>query len=106
MNNLLVGTDINAGTKKGGIMEKEIYYKLLIKRYGLWKHPRTTATILKEAKTYNYYCRKDLNIKLHWKDIAKDIGVAQSTISRAVTGKGFMNREAMEKLIKYLDLVV
>lgn len=84
----------------------EIYYKLLIQRYGLWKSPQSTATILKEAKAYNYCCKKDLNIKFYWKDIAEEIGISKGAMSRIVSGKGFPSRETMEKLIKYLDLVV
>jgi transcriptional regulator with XRE-family HTH domain len=100
----LCASDYIARWRKERIME-EIYYKLLIKRYGLWKSPQSTATILKEAKTYNYHCRKDLKIKFHWKDIAEDIGISKGAISRIVTGKGFPRKETMERLIKYLDLV-
>lgn len=82
-----------------------IYYKALIKQFGLWYHPQMTARIIKEARTYNWVIKKDSNIKFHWKDIAEDIGISKSAISKIVTGKGFPSKETMDKLIKYLDLV-
>jgi transcriptional regulator with XRE-family HTH domain len=85
---------------------EEIYYKRLIKKYHLWYSPEMTAKIIKEAHMYNWVNRKDLNIRFYWKDIAKEIGISASAMSRIVSGKGFPSRKTMDKLIKYLDLVV
>lgn len=85
---------------------KEVYYKKLIKEYGLWYSPDMTATIIKEAHSHNWYSRKDLNIRFHWKDVAKDLGVSPITISKIKTGKQFPSSELMDKLVNYLDLVV
>lgn len=84
---------------------REVYYKQLIKRFGLWHSPEMTATIIKEAHTYNWIHRKDLKIESYWKDVAKSIGISRGTMSRIVSGKGFPSRDTLEKLVKYLDLV-
>lgn len=84
---------------------KEIYYKRLIREYGLWHSPKMTAKIITEAQMHNWSQRKDLKIKFYWKDIAKDIAISSSAISKIITGKGFPSRQTMDKLIKYLDLV-
>lgn len=84
---------------------EEIYYKRIIKEYGLWYSPEMTSKIIKEAHTYNCSRRRELNIKIHWKDIAEDIGISSVAMSKIVSGKGFPSRKTMDKLIKYLDLV-
>lgn len=86
-------------------MQNEIYYKRLIKDYGLWYSPEMTATIIKEARTYNWIHRKDLNIEFYWKDVAKHLGISAQNMSRIITGKGFPSHDLMEKLIVYFDLV-
>ena len=80
----------------------EIYYKQLIKQYGLWYSPAMTAQILKEARTYNWYHKR--GTKLFWKDIAVEIGISANSLGRIVQGKGFPSVKTMEKLVAYFDL--
>lgn len=84
----------------------EIYYKSLIKQYGLWHSPKMLSKILKEAQSYNFCWRKDLKVSIFWKDVAESIGMSENSMSRIVTGKGFPNRNNMNKLIKYFDLTI
>lgn len=84
--------------------KSEIYYKKLIAKYGLWHRPEMTATIITEAVMYNFVNRAELGVKSCWKDIAKDIGISRSAMSRIATGKCFPSRPTMDKLVKYLDL--
>ena len=87
-------------------MVNEIYYKRLIKEWGLWNSPKKTAKILKEAQSYNFCNRPDLKVSIFWKDVAKSIEISRNSMSKIVTGKGFPSRETMDKLIKYFDLTV
>lgn len=78
------------------------YYKELIRIYGLWYSPEMLAKILKEANSYRWFNRK--GPFLFWKDIAKEIGVSASTLSKTVSGRQFPSDKTMKKLIRYFDL--
>lgn len=84
----------------------DIYYKELIKQYGLRYSPKMLARILKEAQSYNWCHRKELKVSIYWKDVAKSIGISENSMSRIVAGKGFPNIKNMDKLIKYFDLTI
>jgi DNA-directed RNA polymerase specialized sigma54-like protein len=83
-------------------MSRIIYYKKLIKTFGLWYSPKMTAKIIREARMY-HFAMKSLK-SFHWKDIAKDINISVSNMSRIVTGRGFPGKDTMNKLIEYFDL--
>lgn len=81
-----------------------IWYKELIKKYGLWYSPKMTAKILREAQSYNFTFRPELNVSVFWKDVAAAIGISATAMYKIKRGESFPSQETMKKLVEYFDL--